>query len=610
MFRRRRFPTFAVSSDVEPAPAEAQPPVWDLSDLYSGLDDPAIAQDKAEAARRADAFVQSYKGQLAAKLAEGGQSLAQAIADYEALEELIGRIASYASLRYAADTNDPAVGTFYGRTQEELTTVEGGLIFFRLELNDLEDEALEAGYAAPELARYRPWLDALRAFKPYQLAPDTEKLLHDKELTSWSAWVRLFDETIADMRFTVDGTRKSAQDALNDLSSSDGATRAAAATGLTEGFQSEIKRFTLIYNTLMKDKSLEDDLRGIDDPALRRHLSNQIEPEVIAALVTAVKEAYPQLSHRYYAYKARIFGKDTLNFWDRNAPWPQQDDPGLSWDQARALVLDAYGSFAPEMADVANRFFERGWIDAQSRPGKSPGAFAHPTVPSAHPFVLMNYLGKTRDVMTLAHELGHGVHQVLAAEQGLLLSQTPLTLAETASVFGEMLTFQRLIEEAPSQEVRRVLLSQKVEDMLNTVVRQIAFYDFETRVHAARSQGELATDDINAIWLEVQRESLGPAIEQNPGYELYWCYIPHFIHSPFYVYAYAFGDCLVNALYAQYANAREGFAERYFEMLRSGGSKRHGELLAPFGLDASDPSFWKQGLSVIGSLIDELETSV
>jgi oligoendopeptidase F len=327
----------------------------------------------------------------------------------------------------------------------------------------------------------------------------------------------------------------------------------------------------------------------------------------VAALVEAVRGSFPRLSHRYYAIKAKWFGKDKLDHWDRNAPVPQEETRIVPWQEAKITVLKAYAGFAPEMSNIAERFFDRRWIDAPVRPGKAPGAFSHPTVPSVHPYVLVNYQGKTRDVMTLAHELGHGVHQVLAAEQGPLLSRTPLTLAETASVFGEMLTFQSVLNQTKEPEKRKALLAQKVEDMLNTVVRQIAFYMFERKIHIERRSGELTADRIGEIWLEVQGESLGPAIRLGPGYETFWTYIPHFIHSPFYVYAYAFGDCLVNSLYARYREAEQGFAEKYFSMLKAGGSKHHKELLAPFGLDASDPSFWQKGISVIEGFIEEIE---
>jgi oligoendopeptidase F len=377
---------------------------------------------------------------------------------------------------------------------------------------------------------------------------------------------------------------------------------------LGKTFRHNLRTFTLIANTLAKDKEISDRWRGFADIADARHLANRVEREVVEALVTAVREAYPRLSHRYYALKARWFGKKRLPYWDRNAPLPDLPARAIPWLEAKDTVLSAYRAFSPEMAKIAERFFAERWIDAPVRSGKAPGAFSNPTVPSSHPFILLNYQGKPRDVMTLAHELGHGVHQVLAAPNGALMAPTPLTLAETASVFGEMLTFRKLLADSRNQKERKAMLAAKVEDMINTVVRQIAFYTFERAVHSERRNGELTAAQIGALWLDVQRESLGPAIELKPGYETFWCYIPHFIHSPFYVYAYAFGDCLVNSLYAVYENAAQGFAERYLAMLAAGGTKHHSELLAPFGLDARDPAFWQGGLRVIERMIVELES--
>jgi oligoendopeptidase F len=422
-----------------------------------------------------------------------------------------------------------------------------------------------------------------------------------------SAWNRLFDETMAGLSFDVGGEALPLEATLNLLSEPDRARREAGARALAAVFAARLPLFARITNTLAKEKEIEDRWRKLPSPQMARHLSNDVEPEVVAALRDAVVAAYPRLSHRYYALKARWLGLEKLEVWDRNAPLPEQDDRRIPWTEARETVLSAYAGFHPRMAELARPFFERGWIDAPVKPGKAPGAFAHPTVTAVHPYVLLNYLGKTRDVMTLAHELGHGVHQRLAAAQGELLAATPLTLAETASVFGEMLTFRRLLDTAPDARTRKVLLAGKVEDMINTVVRQIAFYDFESKLHAARRQGELTPDDIGGLWMSVQAESLGPAFRFMEGYETFWAYIPHFVHSPFYVYAYAFGDGLVNALYAAFREGDPAFAEKYFAMLEAGGSLHHSALLAPFGLDASDPAFWDKGLGLIAGMIDELE---
>ena len=585
-------------------------PEWNLADLYAGLDDPAIKPDLERADADCIAFETDYKGKLAdlAKSASAGAALAEAVRRYEAIDDLMGRLGSYAGLMHAGNTVDPARTKFYGDVQERLTAASTHLLFFLLELNRIDDALLEAAMADPALGHYRPWLEDVRRYRPYQLEDRVEQLFHEKSMTAFSAWNRQFDATIANLRFKVLGKSLAIEPTLNLLQDRSGEKRKAAAEALARTFKDHVESFALITNTLAKDKEISDRWRGFADIADERHLSNRVEREVVDALVAAVRAAYPRLSHRYYALKARWFGKTRLPHWDRNAPLPRVPLRTVDWAEARATVLTAYAAFSPKMAQIAERFFDERWIDAPVRPGKAPGAFAHPTTPSAHPYVLLNYQGKPRDVMTLAHELGHGVHQVLAAPNGALMAPTPLTLAETASVFGEMLTFKRLLAATRDKQQRKAMLAAKVEDMINTVVRQIAFYSFERDVHTERKTGELTAERIGELWLNVQRESLGPAIELKPGYETFWAYIPHFIHSPFYVYAYAFGDCLVNSLYAVYEHAAEGFAERYLAMLSAGGTKHHSELLAPFGLDARDPSFWQGGLSVIERMIGELET--
>ena len=581
-------------------------PEWNLRDLYPGLDSPEVKRDLDLADSECAAFEQDFKGRLAALAA--GSGLAKAVARYEAIDDRLGRLMSYASLMYAGNTTDPARAKFYGDVQERITAASLHLLFFTLELNRIDDAQLEAAMRDAALGHYRPWIEDVRKEKPYQLEDRVEELFHEKSVTGYSAWNRLFDETMASLRFKVAGKTLAIEPALNMLQDVDGKKRKAAAEALAKTFRENLRPFTLITNTLAKDKEISDRWRGFKDIADARHLSNRVEREVVEALVSAVRAAYPKLSHRYYALKAKWFGKKRLPHWDRNAPLPKVAQRTIPWGDARATVLTAYGAFSPKMADVADQFFTKSWIDAPVRPGKQPGAFAHPTVPSAHPYVLLNYMGKPRDVMTLAHELGHGVHQVLAAPNGPLMAQTPLTLAETASVFGEMLTFRKLLAETTDKKQRKAMLAAKVEDMINTVVRQIAFYSFERKVHGERRSGELTSDKLCDLWMSVQGESLGPAIELKPGYETFWVYIPHFVHSPFYVYAYAFGDCLVNSLYAVYERSASGFAERYLEMLAAGGTKHHAELLAPFGLDARDPKFWDGGLSVIARLIDDLES--
>jgi oligoendopeptidase F len=585
-------------------------PEWDLSALYSSLDDPAIKRDLDRTDADCLAFEEAYKGKLAGLAAapQGGSALGEAVRRYEAISDRMGRLGSYAVLIHEGDTVDPARTKFYGDMQERMTAASTHLLFFELELNRIDDTQLEAALADPALGHYRPWLDDVRRYRPYQLEDRVEQLFHEKSMTAYTAWNRQFDATIANLRFQVSGKTLAIEPTLNFLQDRDGAKRKAAAQALAHTFKDNVAQFALILNTLAKDKEISDRWRGFADIADERHLSNRVEREVVDALVTAVRTAYPQLSHRYYALKAKWFGKKRLPQWDRNAPLPQTATRTIGWAEAKDTVLTAYGAFSPKMATIAERFFAERWIDAPVRPGKAPGAFSHSTTPSAHPYVMLNYQGKPRDVMTLAHELGHGVHQVLAAPNGALMAPTPLTLAETASVFGEMLTFKKLLAGTRDAKERKAMLAAKVEDMINTVVRQIAFYTFERAVHTERKSGELTAERIGELWLDVQRESLGPAIELMPGYETFWVYIPHFIHTPFYVYAYAFGDCLVNSLYAVYERASDGFVERYLAMLSSGGTKPYAELLAPFGLNARDPTFWQGGLGVIERMIGELET--
>ncbi|MBO9400696.1 M3 family oligoendopeptidase [Shimia sp. R9_3] len=579
-------------------------PEWDLSDLYAGDDAPELIADLEWLEGECAAFAADYEGKLAGLSAA---DLLTCVQRNEKISQISGRIMSYAGLRYYQLTTDAERAQFMANMQEKLTNFSTPLVFFTLELNRIEDDTLAAAFAEnEELARYEPVFRRIRAMKPHQLSDELEKFLHDLGVVG-DAWERLFDETIAGLTFDVLGEEYNIEGTLNFLTDPDREKREAAAHELARVFNDNIKIFSRVHNTAAKEKEVLDRWRNMPSAQTGRHLSNDVEPEVVEALRDAVVAAYPKLSHRYYELKRKWLGLDRMQVWDRNAPLPMEDPSTVDWATAQKTVMDAYNAFDPRMGEIAEPFFTKGWIDAGVKPGKAPGAFAHPTVTSVHPYVMLNYLGKPRDVMTLAHELGHGVHQVLAAEQGEMLSSTPLTLAETASVFGEMLTFRAMLDKAETQEQRKILLAGKVEDMINTVVRQIAFYDFECKLHAARRESELTPEDINAIWMSVQAESLGEAFDFMEGYETFWAYIPHFVHSPFYVYAYAFGDGLVNALYAVYAEGDEGFEDKYFDMLKAGGSKHHKELLAPFGLDASDPKFWDKGLSMISSMIDELE---
>ncbi|GAA6161048.1 M3 family oligoendopeptidase [Ruegeria sp. HU-ET01832] len=579
-------------------------PEWDLTDLYSSEEAPELSRDLDWLEGECASFAADYEGKLADLDADG---LLQCVLRNEKINAIAGRIMSFAGLRYYQLTTDADRAKFLSDMQEKITIFTTPLVFFTLEINRIDDDALKARFDAnADLGRYEPVFRRIRAMKPYQLSDELEKFLHDLGVVG-DAWERLFDETIAGLTFDIEGEELNIEGTLNLLTEQDRTKRETAARELARVFQDNVKTFARVHNTQAKEKEIVDRWRNMPTAQTGRHLSNDVEPEVVEALREAVVAAYPKLSHRYYELKRKWLGLDVMQVWDRNAPLPMEDTRIVGWDEAEKTVMDAYNAFDPRMGDIAAPFFSKGWIDAAVKPGKAPGAFAHPTVTDVHPYVMLNYLGKPRDVMTLAHELGHGVHQVLAAGQGEMLSSTPLTLAETASVFGEMLTFRKMLDQAETPEQRKVLLAGKVEDMINTVVRQIAFYDFECKLHAARREGELTPDDINALWMSVQAESLGPAFEFMDGYETFWAYIPHFVHSPFYVYAYAFGDGLVNALYSVYASGSDGFEDKYFDMLRAGGSMHHKELLAPFGLDASDPKFWDKGLSMISGFIDELE---
>lgn len=582
-------------------------PSWDLTDFYTSPKDPSIQKDLDQLNKDCTEFSQNYSGQFTEKSCEGRQ-LHQAIQDLESIEELMGKLMSYAYLNYATQVNNPEAQQLYQRLQEQLTSLSSHLIFFSLDLNKIGDSLLEKAYSdCPDLKKYKYWIDTQRLTKPHQLSPELEKLMMDKTLTSRSAWVRLYDETLEGIDFTLNGNQFPISEILNQFSHKDPAVRKAAAESLSNGLASRLSIFTLVTNTLAKDKETDDTWRHFSTPVSSRNLANQIEDDVVDALYTAVKKAYPSLSHRYYALKAKWLGKSQLDYWDRNAPLPDSAEETISWEDAKQIVHSAYHEFCPELAGVGKRFFDNAWIDVPVRPGKRSGAFAHPTIPSVHPYLMLNYQGKLRDVMTLAHELGHGVHQVLASEQGLLLSQTPLTIAETASVFGEMLTFQALLKKTESLNHRRALIAAKVDDMLNTVIRQIAFFDFEKQVHDQRRKGDLSSDQLADIWMNTQKDALGDAVKLDPLVNNYWSYISHFIHAPFYVYSYAFGDCLVNSLYSVYQQGHPDFQEKYLNLLKAGGSKRYPELLAPFNLNPKDPSFWGKGLDVISALIDQLE---
>jgi oligoendopeptidase F len=525
---------------------------------------------------------------------------------YEATTDALWAIAAYASLQTSIARDDPAWAKFEGDMRARSAAIAAESLFFTLEINQLDDSELEAALKAePATARWRPWLRRVRLSRPHELSADLERLLVDKAPAT-ANWSRLYDQTLSSLQIRAGKDRLTLPEALNRLSDASGAVRKAAGQGLAKALQEQVPTLSLCLNTLAFEKQVEDRWRRYATPASARHIANEVDAEAVDALEAAVVEAYPALSHRYYRLKARAMGVKALDYWDRNAPLETAPARRYSWDEAKALVLESYEQLAPAFADRARVFFDQPWIDARPRAGKSSGAYSHPVTADRHPYVFMNFMGERRDVLTLAHELGHAVHQTLAAPLGTLLADTPLTLAETASIFGEGLVFDRLLAEATPAE-RRLLLAGKIEDGLNSVVRQIAFHRFERRFHDARGQGELAPDHIGGLWLEVMSESLGPAVRMNPGYEHYWAYVSHFVHAPFYVYAYAFGNLLVEALMERRRADPEGFAPAYTQLLAAGGSKTYVEALAPFGMDPRGRAFWDQGCARLARLIDEFE---
>lgn len=581
-------------------------PNWDLTDFYSSIKDKRITADFSKAMSLADKFRKSYQGKIK-KIA--GQNLAKAIKEYENISEILGKISSYAYLNYATNLASHPDIAFYQDSSEKINDIASHLVFFELEINQMDEKYLNGLIKSnKDLQRYKPYLRDVRAFKKYQLSEELEKLFLEKSATGSSAWSRLFDETINNLQFPFDGKKLNSSQIFDLMQNKDEKIRRKAAKVIGDVLKENIKILAFVTNILAKDKDISDKWRGFKKPISSRNLSNFIEDEVVDSLIKTVKKNYPKISHRYYKIKAKILGKKKLHYSDRNAPISATENQIIAWEDAKKIVFKAYNSFSPELAKIGQKFFDNPWIDVPVKDGKDSGAFAHPTVPSVHPYLMLNYQGKIRDVMTLAHELGHGVHQFLSARQGALMAGTPLTLSETASVFGEQLTFQEILKTEKDSKKRKLIIAAKVEDMINTVVRQIAFLEFERKVHDARKNGEISVDQLNSFWMEVQKESLGDVFIFEEEYKYYWSYIPHFIHSPFYVYSYAFGDCLVNSLYGVYKSGKiKDFEKKYLEMLKAGGTLHHKELLAPFGLDASKADFWQKGLDVIISYIDQLE---
>ena len=580
-------------------------PKWNLDDLYPGTDSKELKRDFEWLEKACSDFNVSYQGKIASLRPN---HLLECIQSRERIDSVAARIRAFADLRFSLDSLDPALGKFSGDCNDRTTGLLSALVFFEIEFNQIPEADYEAMLEAePGLRRYRQVLDRYRKLRPHQLSPELERYISERSVVGRAAWTRLFDETISSMRFRVGDAALNIQQALDRMNSPERSMREESAKALSKEFAERLPLFALITNTLAKEKEIDDGWRKYETPQAARHLSNEVEPEVVDAMAKAVADAYPTVSHRYYSLKAKWLGLDKLEIWDRNAPLPESDERQLPWKTAKSIVLDSFDAFSPRMAEIASGFFKNRWIDAGVKDGKSPGGFCHPTTADVHPYILLNYQGQPRDVMVLAHELGHGVHQTLSAEQGEWLSQTPLTLAETASVFGEMLTFKSLLKRVETPLERRSLLAGKVEDMINTVVRQVAFHIFESRLHEGRKKGELTKDEISSIWIETQRECLGPTFNFMEGYEVFWAYIPHFVFAPFYVYSYAFGSGLAQALFAISQRNPEGFADRYLGLLKAGGSIPYREMLNPFGIDVANPKFWDAGLATVSELIDELE---
>ena len=575
-------------------------PIWNLNQFYESIEDNQINKDFKNLSTKSKNFQKKYRGKLNTL---DSNSLLNSLKEYEKIEEIIQKLQSFAYLNYCTDQLVDKIKKFYQEVEEKVSNIEKNLIFYGIELNKLSTKKLETF----KNSKYVNWIQNHRKFKKFQKSEENEKLLMEKSITSTSAWIKFFDQSMTRLKFKFNGKYLTETEILNLLSSSDGKIRKKAAEIFGETLKENIFNFSFVMNIISKDLDIDKNIRGFEFSESSRHLSNQIEKSDVDSLVQTATNNYSKISHRYYKYKAKFFGNKKLNYWDRNAPYPNQREVKISWNEAKDIVVNAYSEFDKRFGRIANLFFENSWIHAQVKKGKTSGAFSHPTVPNCHPCILLNYQGKIRDVMTLAHEIGHGIHQYLANKNGILLANTPLTLAETASVFGEMLTFKSLLKKSKNKDQKISLLRSKIEDMLNTVFRQVAFFKFERGVHSQRSKGELSEEEICKIWMDTQKESLGTAIKFSDNYKYFWAYIPHFIHSPFYVYAYAFGDCLVNSLYKKYEDGESNFIEKYYKLLEAGGSVHYQNHLSEFQLNAKRQDFWQLGMNLIKNLMDDLE---
>ena len=574
---------------------------WSLDDLHESPD--AVKADLSEVEDEADAFAEQYRGRIGDV---GPEALAEALDALAAIQERLGRAQTYAYLRWSADTNDAERGALRQWVQETVDRIQQRLVFVETEWVAQPEERVQDLLSHDALAEYEHYLDTEYLRKDHVLSEAEEKVLSEKTITGKSAWTRFFDETVGATRFELDGEFLTQEQILSKLYEPDRALRREAALAFTNGLKDRLRTFTFIFNTLLADKASTDRLRGYDHWLEQRNLANEVDDDTVETLIDAVTDRY-DLVARFYRLKKQLLGIDELQDYDRYAP-VRKADTTYEWDEARALVLDAYEDFHPEMAQAAEQFFEDRWIDAALAPGKRSGAFSHGAVPSAHPYVLLNYTGKARDVQTLAHELGHGVHQSLAREQNVFHHGTPLTTAEMASVFGEMLVFKRLMQREDDPANRLALLVAKIDDTLATVFRQVAMNRFEDRIHTDRREsGELDADRFAEHWMATQRAMFEGSVTLGDHYRHWWSYVPHFLHTPGYVYAYAFGELLVLALYARYEKSDGGFADQYLNLLRAGGSDWPHELVGQMGVDLHAEDFWQTGLSHIEAMIEDAE---
>jgi oligoendopeptidase F len=576
---------------------------WNLEDLYKGDQAAAVERDLRRTDELARAFADEIRGKVASLDAA---AMASALRRMEEIHDIQGRAASFAFLNFAPDMADPARGALLQKVQEEITRTGTHLIFFSLEWIEVPDDIAARLLADPALANYRHHLESARRYRPYVLSEPEEKIMVEKSVTARSSWDRLFDELASSVRVKIDGGEKGLDEALAGLQSSDAEERRRMAQAVTDALREGLRTRRFVLNTVLADKAMDDRLRRFPGWISDRNLANEAPDKSVESLIEAVTGRY-EIPQRYYALKKKLLRLDTFYDWDRYAPYGGPE-PSVGWDEARDTVLEAYGSFSPRLRELAQEFFDKSWIDAALAPNKQGGAFCHPTVPSAHPYVMLNYTGRRRDVLVMAHELGHGVHQSLARRQTPFNAGTPLTTAETASIFGETVTFSMLVERETDPARRLSLLVGRIDDATATIFRQVAMNRFEDAIHGhRRNQGELSDDDLGRYWLKTQRDMLGPAVEVTDNYGVWWSYVHHFIAVPGYVYAYAFGNLLALAIHARAVEEGPSFAPRYFELLESGGSDSPEALTARVGVDLNDPSFWNRGLDSLERLIDEAE---